>query len=94
MTNFPPASGHVVGCSPDPDTGCIDLFLTSGEQVTVPPGTRTAVQLAPEPPLLILNPRTPEARALSLPMALAQIFAASFPLAQAMREGAGAQHDA
>ena len=89
----PPASGRVVMCSPDPDTGVIHLGLTSGEVLTLPPGTRAAVSVQPAP-LLILNPRTPEARALHLPAQLAQVLARSFPLAQAMREGEGARHDA
>lgn len=79
--------------SPDPDTGIIYLGLTDGELVTIPPGTRGAVTLAPDT-LLILNPHTPAARALKLPPPLAQLLAQSFPLAQAMREGEGAHHDA
>lgn len=89
----PPVSGRVVMFSPDPETGFSYLGLTSGELVSVPPGTPAAVILAPVP-LLILHPRTPAARALKLPAPLAQILAQSFPLAQAIREGAGAKHDA
>ena len=89
----PPVSGRVVMFSPDPDTGFIYLGLTSGELVTVAPGTPAVVALAPEP-LLILNARTPEARTLQLPLQLAQVLARSFPFAQQLREGQGARHDA
>lgn len=90
---IPPPSGRVVMCSPDPGAGVITLGLRSGEVIILTDGTPAAVRLAPVP-LLILHPRTPQARALELPAQLAQALARSFPLAQAIREGEGAPHDA
>lgn len=85
---YPAPSGKVELFSPDPESGFITLGLKGGEVLQVPPGTRAAVVLSPEC-LLILQPRTPQARAL-----LAAVLAQSFPLAQAIREGQGAKHEA
>lgn len=90
---LPPVSGQVQMFSPDPESGVIVLGLKGGEVLTIHPGTRAAVSLYPEP-LLILDPRTPKARALLLPAPLAEVLAASFPLAQAIKEGQGAKHEA
>ena len=77
----------------DVQTDQLHITLEGGEVLTLPSGTPAAVRLS-APCALILWPRTAQVRLLLIPEQLAQVLAASFPLAQAIHEGQGAHHDA
>lgn len=65
-----------------------------GRVFTLPDGVPVAVRLDPAPPLLIVAPRTLGAFSLIVPPDIAAALADSLPLAQRIKEGQGAHHDA
>lgn len=83
---------HVTAFDIDPQTGDMHITLEGGEVLSVPSGTPAAVSI---PSLyLIIWPRSAQARAFFISKHLAGVLVASFPLAQSIREGEGARHDA
>lgn len=84
---------HVTAFEVDPQTGDMRLTLEGGEVLSVSSGTPAAVRVS-APSALMLHPRTAQARLLLISEHLAGALVASFPLAQAIREGQEARHDA
>lgn len=90
---IPKPSGTVSRVILDPETG-FTFILEGGHVLEVPNGVKAAVRLEPSPPLLIVGPRSLGCFSLIIPKDAAQLLAQAFPLAQKIREGRGAKHEA
>lgn len=91
---IPAPIGTVARVVADPEGGRVSLILDAGRVFTLPDGVPVAVRLDPAPPLLIVAPRTLGAFSLIVPPDIAAALADSLPLAQRIKEGQGAHHDA